>query len=64
MPLVNKFWKHSFADKEGNMKAIRERGWNLLNYRLLSDQEIIATQLTVLDKNNREYLATNINPTT
>ena len=47
MPLINIVWDKSFADREGNLKAIRERGWNPLNYYLLTDPEIIATKPAV-----------------
>ena len=53
LPLVNKVWQRSFADKEGNSKAIRERGWNPLNYVLLTDKEILNTKPEVLPNNDK-----------
>eukprot|EP00957_Ditylum_brightwellii_P172283 13115808-Ditylum_brightwellii.AAC.1 len=36
IPLVNRVWAIYFAPKEPNMNAIRDRGWNPLNYSLLT----------------------------
>ena len=43
MPLINIAWKKSFARVDKNQQAIAERGWNPLNYNLLTDPELRAT---------------------
>ena len=43
MPLINKAWNASFARKHKNLQAIADRGWNPLNYNLLTMPEIRAT---------------------
>ena len=40
MPIINRIWDKSFANKEGNLKAM---GWNPLNYKLLTDREILVS---------------------
>ena len=42
-------WERSFARVEQNKKAIVERGWNPLNYNLLTNSELRAT-MTVAEK--------------
>jgi len=59
MPIVSRIWDKSFANKEGNKKAIRERGWNPLSYNLLKDPEILATRANFsLGDENNEVTAT------
>ena len=43
MPLINKAWNASFARKNKNLQAIADRGWNPLNYNILTMPEIRAT---------------------
>lgn len=49
MPLINIAWERSFARVEQNKRAIVERGWNPLNYNLLTNSELRAT-MTVAEK--------------
>ena len=51
IPLINKAWEHSFARELTNKKAITERGWNPLNYNLLTYPEIRAT-MTKSERDN------------
>ncbi len=41
--LINIAWKKSFARVDKNQQDIIERGWNPLNYNLLTDPEPRAT---------------------
>ena len=43
IPIVNYAWKESFARVETNRKAIADRGWNPLNYNLLTNKQITPT---------------------
>ena len=43
MPLINKAWNASFARRNKNLQAIADRGWNPLNYNILTMPEIRAT---------------------
>ena len=43
IPMINYAWSQSFVRVEKNLKAIRDRGWNPLNYALLADKQIQAT---------------------
>jgi len=49
MPLINFVWANSFARVEQNKKAIVDRGWNPLNYNLLTNSELRAT-MTIAEK--------------
>ena len=51
MPLVNLCWEKSFACKDTNLEAIRERGWNPLNKALLTKPEILATKKAAAKQN-------------
>ena len=42
MPLINKAWNANFARKM-NLQVIADRGWNPLNYNILTVPEIQAT---------------------
>jgi hypothetical protein len=44
IPIINYAWDRSFARCESNKTAIVERGWNPLNYSLLTDPEVIRTK--------------------
>ena len=44
IPLFNICWHKSFAKIHSNQRAIRDRGWNPANRRLLTDPEIIKTK--------------------
>ena len=39
--IVKEAWKDSFARVDSNKKALCERGWNPLNYALLTDESLI-----------------------
>ena len=52
MPLINFAWSRSFARLQQNKKAIVDRGWNPLNYNLLTNPELRAT-MTVAEKSNK-----------
>jgi len=41
IPLVIRCWDESFGDKLNNIKAIRDRGWNPLDQRLLKNPELL-----------------------
>ena len=43
MPLINKEWNASFARKNKNPQAVADKGWNPLNYNILTMPEIRAT---------------------
>ena len=43
IPIVNKAWDASFVNIDNNMTAIRDWGWNPLNYALLDHEDIKAT---------------------
>lgn len=43
LSIVSEGFDESFANVEGNMKAIRKRGWNPLNRNLLLHPEILST---------------------
>ena len=49
MPLINIAWSKSFARIKQNKKAILERGWNPLNYNLITNQDLRAT-MTIAEK--------------
>ena len=49
MPLINIAWEKSFARIHQNKKAIVERGWNPLNYNLLTEPDLRAT-MTIGEK--------------
>ena len=49
MPLINFAWANSFVKVEQNKKAIVDRGWNPLNYNLLTNSELRAT-MTIAEK--------------
>ena len=49
IPLINIAWGKSFARVEQNKKAIAERGWNPLNYNLLTNSDLRAT-MTVAER--------------
>ena len=38
IPMINYAWSQSFGKSTKNKKAIAERGWNPLNYVLLTDK--------------------------
>ena len=59
IPIVNYAWDRSFARTESNKTAIIERGWNPLNYALLTSPEVIRTQI-----NNEKYVSTSTETTT
>ena len=44
IPLFNICWYKSFAKTCSNQRAIRDRGWNPANRRLLTDPEILKTK--------------------
>ena len=54
MPLINKAWNASFARKNKNLQAIADRGWNPLNYNILTMPEIRAT-MTMDEKKIQVY---------
>ena len=43
IPIVSYAWRESFANVNTNQKAIADRGWNPLNYNLLTSKQIIPT---------------------
>ena len=43
IPMVNYAWSKSFARVDTNKKAIASRGWNPLNYNLLTNKQITPT---------------------
>ena len=43
IPIINYAWNHSFARKDKNRNAIADRGWNPLNRKLLTDEDLSAT---------------------
>lgn len=43
IPIINYAWNHSFARKDKNRNAIADRGWNPLNRKLLTDEDLRAT---------------------
>eukprot|EP00957_Ditylum_brightwellii_P193116 14703835-Ditylum_brightwellii.AAC.1 len=45
LPFVNQMWVSSFACKDYNMKEIRDRRWNPLNYMLLTDPEVLKAKV-------------------
>jgi len=45
LSLFNIVWNKSFGRKRTNTKAIRDRGWNPANHRLLTDPGIIKTRM-------------------
>ena len=49
IPLINVAWEKSFARVQQNKKAIAERGWNPLNYNLLTNPDLRAT-MTVAER--------------
>ena len=49
MPLINIAWDKSFARNHQNKKAIVDRGWNHLNYNLLTEPDLRAT-MTIGEK--------------
>ena len=40
IPLINKYWVHSFAEVESNKKSIAERGWFPYNQNLLMHKQL------------------------
>ena len=50
IPMVNYAWSQSFVRVEKNLKAITDRGWNPLNYALLTDKQIQATMTELESK--------------
>ena len=52
VPIVNMAWDSSFVNVENNMVAIKERGWNPLNYLLLDSDDI---KLTMTNSENVHY---------
>lgn len=55
IPMINLAWEASFADKSGNAQAIRERGFNPLNKKLLQLEELRRT-MTDTDKQEEKSL--------
>ena len=49
MPLMNIVWGKSFARVEQNKKALAERGWNHINYNLLTNSDLRAI-MTVAER--------------
>ncbi len=43
IPIVNYAWDRSFACVKSNLKAIKSRGWNPMNYNLLTSAQIQPT---------------------
>ena len=43
IPIVNYAWEKSFACVDSNLKAIKSRGWNPLNFNLLTAKQIQPT---------------------
>ena len=60
IPLLNHCSEQSFAKVEGNKKAISERGWNPLDYRLLVDPDILRTKGPTINLTNNEATCDNI----
>jgi hypothetical protein len=56
IPILNRCWENTLNNQQFALKAIRERGWNPLNYVLLDDprliQEVVTTSNEVLNENN------------
>ena len=50
IPIINYAWDRSFARTESNKTAIIERGWNPLNYALLTSAEVLRTQINTKEK--------------
>jgi hypothetical protein len=46
VPLVNMAWSNSFAKVKNAQKAIKERGWNPLNFVLLDHPKLIPLATT------------------
>ena len=57
MPLINIAWDKSFASVEENKTIIAERGWNPLNYNLLTNLGLRAT-MTVAERNTESSKVT------
>ncbi len=55
MPLINKAWNVSFARRNKNLQAIVDRGWNPLNYNILTMLKIRATMTNDEKKLELDY---------
>ena len=59
MPIINYAWNHSFARRDKNKNAISDRGWNPLNRKLLTDNDLRAT-MTQKEKSREHHKVNNI----
>ena len=59
MPIINYAWNCSFARRDKNKNAISDRGWNPLDWKLLTDNDLRAT-MTQKKKSREHHKANNI----
>jgi len=58
MPLTSKAWEASFAVPSLVQKAIADRGWNLLNFALLTNLEILGTKRALAQEQASKIMET------